>query len=101
MKKIATLVLCLLPNVLNGQHVAADPLDNWPHWRGPLANGSAPHGEPPVHWDEKSNVTWKVALPGDGSATPIVWGDQVFVVTAIDTGRVADAAALPKSDPRF
>jgi len=100
MKKIATLFLCLClwPNV-RAQDAPGDLLDNWPHWRGPLANGSAPRGQPPVQWDEKTNVKWKVALPGDGSATPIVWGDQVFVLTAIDTGRKADTAALPKSDP--
>lgn len=68
---------------------AADPLDNWPHWRGPLANGTAPRGNPPVRWDEKTNVKWKAALPGRGSATPIVWEDRVFVVTAIPTERTA------------
>src|SRR5262245_36504565 len=35
-----------------------DPLDNWPHWRGPLANGSAPRGKPPLKWDAKTNVKW-------------------------------------------
>jgi outer membrane protein assembly factor BamB len=100
MRKAALLLIVLTPNMLFGQTVL-DPLDNWPHWRGPLASGSAPRGNPPLHWDEKTNVCWKVALPGDGSATPIIWGDQVFVVTALDTGRVADAADLPKNDPRF
>jgi outer membrane protein assembly factor BamB len=100
MKKGAVLFLLLSPGLLAGQTVL-DPLDNWPHWRGPLANGSAPRGAPPLHWDEKTNVRWKVSLPGDGSATPIVWGDQVFVLTAVDTGRVADQADLPKNDPRF
>jgi len=100
MKKISILACCLwaLPGLLQAQ---TEHLDNWPHWRGPLANGSAPRGDPPVQWDEKINVKWKAALPGDGSATPIVWGNQAFIVTAIDTGRVADPAALPKDDPRF
>jgi outer membrane protein assembly factor BamB len=83
---------------------AADPrgrLDNWPQWRGPLATGEAPRGDPPLQWDEKTNVRWKVPLPGKGSATPIVWGDQVFVLTAVDTGRQADPADVPKPDPRF
>src|SRR5581483_7183293 len=74
-------------------------LDNWPHWRGPLANGTAPHADPPVTWDEQTNLKWKVALPGRGSATPIVWGDQVFVVTAIKTERVATAGELPQVNP--
>ncbi len=53
----------------------------------------------PLTWDEKTNIKWKAALPGRGSATPIVWGDQVFVVTAIKTDRVADPKDLPKPDP--
>lgn len=60
---------------------------NWPQWRGPLANGVAPHGNPPVEWSETKNVQWKVALPGRGSSTPIIWEDQVFILTAIPTGK--------------
>jgi len=74
-------------------------LDAWHHWRGPLANGTAPNANPPIHWDAKTNVKWKAPIPGRGSATPIVWGDRVFIVTAIETDRVASAADLPKTDP--
>jgi outer membrane protein assembly factor BamB len=98
---LLTLWFCLVSCTVRAGDTEKERLDNWPQWRGPLANGTAPHGAPPVHWDEKTNVKWKIALPGDGSATPIVWGDQVFVLTAIDTGRVADAAVLAKDDPRF
>jgi outer membrane protein assembly factor BamB len=76
-------------------------LDNWPHWRGPLATGAAPTADPPLKWDASTNIKWKAALPGSGSATPIVWGDRVFVVTAVKTDRVATAADLPPIDPRF
>src|SRR5207244_3375316 len=51
-----------------------DARDNWPHWRGPLANGTAPAADPPVTWDKNANVKWTADLPGKGSATPIVWG---------------------------
>lgn len=74
-----------------------DPLKQWPHWRGPLATGVAPHALPPLRWDEKTNVRWKVALPGRGSATPIVWGQRVFVAAAFDTGRAARPEDLPKA----
>ena len=77
---------------------AQKPLDQWPHWRGPRANGTAPGADPPLSWDEKTNVKWKVPLPGRGSATPIVWGDKVFVATALDTGRLAKPEDLPKVD---
>lgn len=75
--------------------------DNWHAWRGPNADGSAPKADPPTKWDEKTNVAWKVELPGKGSATPIVWGDRVFVLTAVKTDRVAKADELPEPDPRF
>jgi outer membrane protein assembly factor BamB len=77
---------------------AGEPGDNWHHWRGPAANGTAPKADPPITWDAKTNIKWKAELSGKGSATPIVWGDQVFVVTAVDTQRVADAKDLPKVD---
>jgi len=60
--------------------------DNWPSWRGPTANGVAPaDANPPIKWDAVTNIKWKVELPGLGSATPVVWDDQVFVVTAVKT----------------
>lgn len=76
--------------------------DNWPHWRGPTANGvAASNATPPTKWDEATNIKWKAPLDGKGSATPVVWGDQVFVVTAVKTDRVATAAEMPKVEPRF
>src|SRR5438105_10309972 len=78
----------------------AKAIDQWPHWRGPLATGAAPHGDPPTTWDEKTNIKWKVALPGTrGSSTPIVWGDSVFIAAALDTKRVAKASDVPKPNP--
>jgi outer membrane protein assembly factor BamB len=103
MKRIALLTLAawLPAATAAAQDFARERLDNWHQWRGPDANGTAPKGDPPVTWDEKTNVRWKAPLEGRGSATPVVWGDRVFVLTAIDTGRPADAAALPRADPRF
>lgn len=59
----------------------------WGQWRGPLASGVAPHGDPPTTWDAETNVKWKTPIPGRGSASPIVWGDRIFLLTAVDTGR--------------
>jgi outer membrane protein assembly factor BamB len=58
----------------------------WPHWRGPTGNGVAPKADPPTEWSEKQNLRWKVALPGLGHSTPIVWRDRVFVTTALPFG---------------
>src|SRR5262245_20552083 len=56
---------------------------NWPQWRGPAANGLVLHGNPPLTWDEKTNIKWKVAIAGLGHATPIIWDDKIFVLTAV------------------
>lgn len=76
--------------------------DNWPHWRGPTANGVADAtAAPPLKWNADTNIKWKVPLPGRGSATPIVWGDRIYLATAIKTDREATPAEMPKPDPRF
>jgi outer membrane protein assembly factor BamB len=95
------LSVCLLNTTLRAESPAGEVLDNWHHWRGPLANGFAPKGDPPLRWDEQTNIKWKAALPGRGSATPIVWQDRIFLLTAIDTGRVADPKDRPQADPGF
>jgi outer membrane protein assembly factor BamB len=67
--------------------------DNWPQWRGPLARGVAPKATPPLEWSETKNVRWKIAVPGAGTSTPVIWGDQVFVLTALKKPKSPDAAA--------
>lgn len=66
------------------QAPAAD--QDWPQWRGPLGTGAAPGSDPPVEWSETKNIRWKVALPGKGHSTPIIWGDRIFLTTAIPYG---------------
>ncbi len=96
---LTTLYLSLAAGLAGAAEPSQDPLDNWPQWRGPLATGVAPRGDPPLRWDEKAHVKWKAPLQGKGSSSPIVWGDRVFVLTAHDTGREAAAADIPKPDP--
>lgn len=55
---------------------------NWPHWRGPTGNGTAPASNPPVRFGSTQNVKWKVPIAGKSSGSPVVWGDRVFAVTA-------------------
>jgi outer membrane protein assembly factor BamB len=60
---------------------------NWPSFRGPNASGVADGQAPPVSWDEErsSNIRWRVPIPGLGHSSPIVWGNRVFVTTAISS----------------
>jgi outer membrane protein assembly factor BamB len=62
--------------------------ENWPQWRGPLATGEAPEADPPLTWDENdgTNIRWKTEIPGRGHSTPVVWGDKVFLTTAVPFG---------------
>ena len=59
--------------------------DNWPQFRGHAALGIG-SGHPPTEWDVRTqrNVLWKTPLPGLGHSAPIVWGDRVFVTTAVN-----------------
>jgi outer membrane protein assembly factor BamB len=64
--------------------LAADEADRfWPQWRGPNATGVSPSADPPVEWSETKNVRWKIDLPGRGASTPVIWGDRVYVSTAV------------------
>lgn len=56
---------------------------NWPQWRGPLSNGSAPEASNlPLRWTQEENVLWRLKMPSWSAATPIVWGDNIFVTSA-------------------
>lgn len=68
---------------------------NWVQWRGNNANGgAAKSARPPITWDMTNNVRWAVKLPGDGSSTPIVWEDQIFVLSAEPTARKAEKSPI-------
>ena len=71
---------------------------NWGQWRGPQANGVAPHGNPPIQWSESKNVRWKVELPGSGLASPIVWGDRVYIQTVIKTDKQVEPVKKAESE---
>jgi outer membrane protein assembly factor BamB len=83
----AAILLVLLSFVTNS--VANSSEKYWPQWRGPLATGVAPNANPPMHWSEEKNIRWKIEIPGRGSSSPIVWGDRVYLTTAVPTGKNA------------
>ena len=87
---------CLIPILVQAKHHAVQETHNWPHWRGPNANGLVDTGNPPVEWSESTNIRWKAKIPGTGYATPIVWGDKIFVQTAIKTDKTVEVAQKGK-----
>jgi outer membrane protein assembly factor BamB len=103
LKRCSTLAaIAVAPALLTATAAASDA--NWPHWRGPMAVGVAPdNANPPVRWSETENVKWKARIPGYGTSTPIIWGNRVFILSAIASGdtepQTTTAAASPATPP--
>ena len=69
--------------------LAAQPVwaEDWPGWRGPRGDGSSLEKDVPVRWSATENIAWKTPIPGKGHASPIIWRDRIFIVTAIEEAR--------------
>lgn len=74
------LALLLLPIALRAE--------NWPQWRGPRLDGTSLDRTLPVQWSATENIAWRTPLPGEGHASPIVWGGKVFTVAADGDARL-------------
>lgn len=78
---------CILLGLLSASSAAAE---DWPAFRGPGASGVAA-GPGPTAWDPRSpQVRWKTEIPGLGHSSPVVWGDRVFVTTAVTSAPRTD-----------
>jgi outer membrane protein assembly factor BamB len=100
LKTISALLLCTAANALADSAVEKF----WPQWRGPLATGVAPFADPPLTWSETNNIKWKLVIPGEGDATPIIWGDRVFILSAVpvdDPPAQANQEKAPNGTFRF
>ena len=86
-----SLILCLSLMIvhLHAQENSAFT-SNWPSWRGLYNCGSVIGGNTPIEFSETKNVKWKVEIPGKGHATPIIWGNQIIVQTAVATDKKAE-----------
>lgn len=102
--RLSTIAAALLigilfrPSCLSAQ--VAGFATNWHQWRGPEANGVSRTAKPPLEWSESKNIQWKVEIDGEGSSTPIVWNDKVFLLTAINTGKVDASLPKPEDQPK-
>lgn len=79
MRNVAILVLCHI--ALLDFYLISAQAEPWPGWRGPRGDGTCLEEKVPLDWNP-SQAAWKTKLPGQGHASPIVWGDRVFTVTA-------------------
>ncbi|MCZ6599069.1 MAG: PQQ-binding-like beta-propeller repeat protein, partial [Planctomycetota bacterium] len=86
MRNTLALLLLTLASPLASRAVAQD--GNWPSFRGPQASGVAEGYPTPVTFDVEAgtNVRWKTPIPGLAHSSPVIWGDHVYLTTAVKTG---------------
>ena len=68
--------------------------DTWPQFRGPDAGVAADDPALPDTWSLTENVVWKVPIPGLGWSSPVVWGDHVFVTSAVSENASQEVEAV-------
>ena len=86
--------------LIDGQRfIYSDERNNWHQWRGPEANGVSRSATPPLKWNEKKNISWKVQIPGKGSSTPIIWNNKVFILTSVNTEKIDPSLPRPEDQP--
>ncbi len=73
----------------------------WSRWRGPSGQGLAQGGGYPDTWSATQNVLWQVEAPGRGNSSPIVWGDRIFLTTALDGGKRPSVLCYRRSDGKL
>ncbi len=64
----------------------SESLVHWPQFRGPQSAGVADASSLPIRWSTTDNVAWVAEIPGRGWSSPIVWGDRVYLTTAVNSG---------------
>ena len=94
-----TLVICLLSIItLLSSHAGTAPDANWPQWRGPSGQGVSLEKNLPTEWSPTKNIKWKTPIAGRGHSSPIVWGNKIFLTTAIEGPMVPGAKAVKHMD---
>jgi outer membrane protein assembly factor BamB len=86
------LALAILSTALHAQE--------WPSFRGPSGSGVAADARPPLTWNTttSANVAWRTAVPGLGHSSPIVWGDRIFMTTAVSDAAASQSVTLGDSE---
>ena len=88
--------LILIVVVLGGSGLIQDE-ENWPHWRGPHHNGISHAVNLPITWSQTENIVWKTELPSWSAATPIIWGDRIFVTSPSKAEQTAQTRSSSRS----
>jgi outer membrane protein assembly factor BamB len=94
--------LAWIPLVAACAGVAGAAQVNWPSFRGPGANGLAPGAATATAWNvqKSENVLWQTPIPGLGHSSPIIWGDRLYVTTAVNERKTAPLKVGLYGDPK-
>ena len=95
---LATASVLAAPVDVRMLEVTGDGAKYWSRWRGPSGQGQVATGQYVDHWGPTSGVRWKVAVPGRGNSSPIVWGDRIFLTTAHNQGLRLSMLAFSRKD---
>jgi outer membrane protein assembly factor BamB len=91
------LICAIAASALVTAALAADA-GHWTRWRGPNQNGVAP-GDVATEWSDSKNIAWKTTIPGRGHSSPVIYGDVIFLTTAVpqteSAGTVPDGPGPP------
>jgi outer membrane protein assembly factor BamB len=90
------LVIILLSSVVALTSTAGAA--NWPQWRGPGGTGVSAEKNLPAEWSPAKNIKWKTPVAGRGHSSPVVWGNKIFLTTAIEGDVVPGAKAVTHMD---
>jgi len=91
----SALIICLLIfSAFRSPVTNAAAGSNWAQWRGPESLGISPEKNLPTEWSENKNIRWKTPIGGRGLSSPIVWGNRIFLTTAIEGPVVPGAKAV-------
>ncbi len=95
---LAVVSVAAAPADVKMLEVTGEGAKYWSRWRGPSGQGQAPAGQYTDRWSPSTSVQWKVAVPGRGNSSPIVWGDRIFLTTGRDQGQRLSMLAFSRKD---
>jgi outer membrane protein assembly factor BamB len=92
-------VTVMLSSLVFVSSAAASGNASWPQWRGPSGQGTSDEKNLPTEWSTTKNIKWKTPIAGRGHSSPIVWGNKIFLTTAIEGALVPGAKAVKHMYP--
>jgi len=92
------LVIIAISTLLFENSAGAFAGTSWPQWRGPSGQGISEEKDLPTTWSATKNIKWKTPIAGRGHSSPIVWGNKIFLTTAIEGPLVPGAKAVKHMD---